>query len=259
MRWGVIALLIPATTALAQEAPVRMLGEKWTTASGLNRRAALRIMLRYPDRPPPELIRRVALNLHDFPVEKGPYPQAALAGEQGGTVRVELTIADTGVPTACTVARPSGIASLDAHACPHVLRHIRFYPALTRDGRRMGATIAASLSYSVIPTVPSARAIGMLPVPLPIGKQALPLTSPELAMTAALSGRTLPPQIGSVGATLRVETDGRVSTCILYNPTQIDEIDKALCERLIPIRFTAATDTDGQSVASNYPVAVLRP
>lgn len=236
-----------------------MLGEKWTIANGIPRRADLRITLRYPDRPPPELIRRVALNLHDFPAEKGPYPQAALAGEQGGIVRVELTIADTGVPTACTVARPSGVAALDTHACPHVLRHIRFYPALTRDGRRMGATIEASLRYSVIPTLPRVSASGMLPVPLPRGKQALPLTSPEPAMTAVLSGRTLPPQIGSVGATLRVEADGRVSACILYRPTQIDEIDKALCERLTPIRFTAATDTDGQPFASNYPVAVLRP
>lgn len=258
MRWGVVLLLVPGI-ALAQEAPARMLGEKWTTAAGLNRRAALQITLLPPGRASPELIRRVMLNLDDFPAEKGPYPQTALAGEQGGSIRLELTVSDTGVPTACSIIRPSGVASLDAHACSHVLRHIRFHPALTRDGRRAGATIEAYLRYSVIPWAPTVGPNHLNPPVWQKGRRASPETSPDTAMAEVLKGRILPPQIGSVGAMLRIETDGRVSACTLYRPTLIDELDRSLCERLTPIRFTAATNADGQAIASDYPVAALRP
>lgn len=256
MRWGVVLLLVPGI-ALAQEAPVRMLGESWSTASGLRRVAKISVALERQGGPSPALFRSLALNTRDFPLEKGPYPREALVTERGGAVGVKLTISDSGAPTACNIVRPSGVASLDAHSCPHILRHARFYPALTSEGHRAGGTVEATVLYSVVPWVPRSNANGIPPPLMRMGKQASPLTSPDLAMSAALKGRTLPQWIGSVGAILRVEPNGGVSACVLHRPTQIDEIDKALCDNLMPLRFTPATDGSGQPVAADYPVAVF--
>lgn len=253
---GAMLLLVPGI-ALAQQASVRMLGETWTTADGLRRVAKISIAIERQGGPSPALFRSLALNTRDFPLEKGPYPREVLATEQGGTVGVKLTISDSGVPTACNIARPSGVVSLDAHTCPHILRYARFYPALTSEGRRAGGQVEATVIYSVVPWVPRIHPNGMPPPPIRMGKPASPLTSPDLAMSAALKGRALPQWIGSVGAILRVETDGGVSACALHRPTQIDDIDKALCDNLMPLRFTPAIDGSGQPVAAEYFVSAF--
>lgn len=62
------------------------------------------------------------------------YPPDALAGRRQGTVVIVWTIGTDGRVADCRVVQSSGDTSLDAGACPPLIKRARYKPALDKDG-----------------------------------------------------------------------------------------------------------------------------
>lgn len=256
LRGAVLALAVPAA-AFAQTAQAPRLGESWVGADGNQREAQIGLYIDRSGDPDPELVRGLELNWRDFPYQQGQFPVPVSEGDETANVEIALEVDSSGVPQACHVAKPSGRAAFDAHACPHLRRHVRFYPALNRAGVRLGGTLEIRVRYTagrVRIQTGSGGTVPMLWRPTP-----KPLAPIDAAAIGFGPGDGLPDSIGGTSGSLRVETDGSVSGCMLAAPTQIDSADLKICERLRAWTFEPARDRDGRVVASRYSFGVARP
>jgi protein TonB len=67
-------------------------------------------------------------------IDRRDYPADAARANLGGQVTVHLEISPEGRVTRCTVARSSGIASLDSTTCSLIRQRFRYEPARDRAG-----------------------------------------------------------------------------------------------------------------------------
>lgn len=77
------------------------------------------------------------------------YPEAALYHERQGTVYVEFVIRADGTATDCSVAKSSGHADLDRHACRVLQNRARFQPATDADGNAVPAKGKTRFVYAL--------------------------------------------------------------------------------------------------------------
>lgn len=77
------------------------------------------------------------------------YPEAALYHERQGTVYVEFVIRADGTAADCSVARSSGHADLDRHACRVLQNRARFQPATDADGNAIPARGKTRFVYAL--------------------------------------------------------------------------------------------------------------
>lgn len=252
-----IALAI-AAVALTQTALPPKLAEPWIGADGNQREASIGLQIDRSGEPDPELVRRMEVNWKDFPYQQGRFPVAvADADDHSVTVGITLDVAPTGVPQSCRIAATSGKVAFDNHACPHLMRYIRFYPALNRSGTRLGGTLAIRVSYTAGRVRMETAAGSVMPmVARPTPK---PLTPINAATVGFGSGDGLPSTVGGTSGWLKVEADGSVSGCMLAAPTQVDAFDIKMCERLRAIKFEPARERDGRAVAARFNFGVERP
>jgi len=250
--WGTV-LAVPMAL-LVQDAPERMLGSRWVGADGNQREARVVLTMAHAEHADPELYRRAEHDWAASNLDAGLYP--AMRGEREGRVKVRLTIAADGTLQGCTVTRPSGVAELDAHGCPHLLTYARFFPALGRDGRRRAATVDAAMTYT-IRIYMNGLAEGGAPTAPVLRRQARP-EAPITLTTLGISGKP-PANVYGINAALAVAADGAVTACTLTGPSQIDATDKAACDRAMALRFTPALDQSGQPVASHFAFGIQWP
>jgi len=252
-----IALAITAA-ALTQAALPPKLAEPWIGADGNQREASIGLQIDSSAEPDPELVRELEINWKDFPYQQGRFPVAvAGADDYNVAVGILLDLAATGVPQSCQVVTPSGTAAFDNHACPHLMRYVRFYPALNRSGTRLGGTLAIRVRYTAGRIRMETAAGGVVPMssrPTP-----RPLTPINAATIGFGKGDGLPNSVGGTSGSLKVEADGSVSGCMLAAPTQVDAFDIRMCERLRAVKFEPARDRDGRAVAARYNFGVERP
>ncbi|HEX8580449.1 MAG TPA: energy transducer TonB [Allosphingosinicella sp.] len=252
MRAALLLSLL-ALPAAAGAAPAK-LGEMIEVA-GETLLPQLDLRLDLPEGPEAGVMRRIALDWQDKPIQVGTYPAAAFAARREGHVGIRLTIEPDGRLSACEVTKPSGGADLDAHACKHLLAHARFHPGLDDEGRRVGGTVAAELGYQLrmlmntLTGQPSATPPPHTPaVPLE------PVTAETLGITRATR---LPNWTGGISAAVLVRADGSVGACTLHSPTYLDAVDTAACRALRErVRFRPARDAQGQAVESAHVVSI---
>lgn len=252
-----IALTITAA-ALAQAALPPKLGEPWVGADRNQREASIGLQIDRSQEPDPELVRRLEVNWKDFSYQQGRFPvPVADADDHNVAVGVTLDVAATGVPQSCSIAVPSGSAAFDDHACPHLMRYLRFYPALNRSGTRLGGTLAIRVRYTAGRIRMQTAAGGVMPM------VARPMPRPLTPISAATVGfgpdDGLPSSVGGTSGSLKVEADGSVSGCMLAAPTQVDAFDIQMCERLRAVKFEPARERDGRAVAARFSFGVARP
>lgn len=89
-----------------------------------------------------------ALNRADW-FKAADYPEAALYHERQGTVYVEFVIRADGTAADCSVARSSGHADLDRHACRVFQNRARFQPATDADGNAVPAKGKTRFVYAL--------------------------------------------------------------------------------------------------------------
>lgn len=252
-----IALAI-ATVALTQTALPPKLAEPWIGADRNQREASIGLQIDRSGEPDPELVRRLEINWRDFPYQRGRFPvPVSDADDYDVAVGISLDVAATGVPESCRVVATSGTTAFDNHACPHLMRYVRFYPALNRSGTRLGGTLAIRVRYTAgrlrIETVASGA------VPMPWRPTPKPLSPINAATIGFGKGDGLPASIGGTSGSLKVEADGSVSGCMLAAPTQVDAFDIKMCERLRAVKFEPARDREGRAVPSRYTFGMARP
>lgn len=252
-----IALAITAA-ALTQAALPPKLGEPWIGADGNQREASIGLQIDRSDEPDPELVRGLQINWKDFPYQQGRFPvRVADADDHNVAVGIMLDVAATGVPQSCRIVTPSGTAAFDNHACPHLMRYLRFYPALNRSGTRLGGTLAIRVRYTAgrVRIESAARGVALM-VARPMPK---PLTPINAATVGFGPGDGLPASVGGTSGSLKVEADGSVSGCMLAAPTQVDAFDIKMCERLRAVKFEPAREPDGRAIAARFSFGVARP
>lgn len=252
-----IALAITAA-ALTQAALPPKLGEPWIGADGNQREASIGLQIDRSDEPDTELVRGLQINWKDFPYQQGRFPvRVADADDHNVAVGIMLDVAATGVPQSCRIVTPSGTAAFDNHACPHLMRYLRFYPALNRSGTRLGGTLAIRVRYTAgrVRIETAARGVA-LTVARPMPK---PLTPINAATVGFGPGDGLPASVGGTSGSLKVEADGSVSGCMLAAPTQVDAFDIKMCERLRAVKFEPARAPDGRAIAARFSFGVARP
>lgn len=240
-----IALAI--TAAALTQAALPKLGEPWVGADGNQREASIGLQIDSSNEPDPELVRGLELNWKDFPYQKGRFPVPVTdADDHSVAVGILLDVAATGAPQSCRVDAPSGKAAFDDHACPHLMRYLRFYPALNRSGTRLGGALAIRVRYTAGRVRMETAAGGVMPmVARPTPK---PLTPINAATVGFGPDDGLPPTVYGTSGWLKVEADGSVSGCMLAAPTQIDAFDLKMCERLRAVKFEPARERDGRAV-----------
>ncbi len=252
-----IALTI-AAVALTQAALPPKLAEPWIGADGNQREASIGLQIDSSNEPDPELVRELEINWKDFPYQKGRFPvPVSDADDHNVAVGISLDVAATGVPQSCRVVTPSRTAAFDNHACPHLMRYLRFYPALNRSGTRLGGTLAIRVRYTAGRVRVETMAGGV--VPMPWRPKPKPLTPINAATVGFGPGDGLPSSVGGSSGSLKVEADGSVSGCMLAAPTQVDAFDIKMCERLRAVKFEPARDRDGRAVAARYTFGMARP
>ena len=252
-----ISLLFPAI-ALAQAALPPKLGEPWIGADGNQREATIGLQIDRSAEPDPQLVRGLEINWKDFPYQQGRFPVAvADADDHNVAVGILLDVAATGVPQSCRIAAPSGKSAFDGHACPHLMRYVRFYPALNRSGTRLGGTLAIRVRYTAGRVRIETAAGGV--VPMAARPSPRPLTPINATTVGFGPGDGLPPTVYGTRGSLKVEADGSVSGCMLAAPTQVDAFDIKMCERLRAVKFEPARERDGRAVAARYSFGMSRP
>ncbi|MEA3041578.1 MAG: hypothetical protein QOC65_1067 [Sphingomonadales bacterium] len=255
MRALTIAVALLASTAAAAQRGPPALGRDFTLG-GQTYMPQVALDLDQPFDAQPGRYRQIALDWRRGPLQVGPYPAAAYSARQEGDVGVALTIDASGRLTGCTVAVPSGIAALDGHACPHLLAHARFHPALDASGARTGGTLPARLRYTLLPRMETLAGGAER---RPLRREARP-PAPITLETLGIDRRAAPPaDVYGVGATLAVDAAGVVTACTLHSPTYDDAIDKGMCDRLMAMRFEPALGADGNPTASRYGFGVEWP
>ncbi|HEX8366737.1 MAG TPA: energy transducer TonB [Allosphingosinicella sp.] len=195
----------------------------------------------------PGLYRRAEHNWRARRLQIGPYPAEAFAARREGTVYVRLVVDAAGRLTGCTVMQPSGAASLDRHACPHLMRYAVFHPALDDRGRRVPQTFGARLDYQLIP-----RMHAPLFSPGDGSTPARPLQSIDAATVGIDASTRRPPNVNRIDAALAVGADGAVTACTLTQPSLDDAIDRRFCDGARAVRFEPARDAQGRNVAGDY-------
>jgi TonB family protein len=237
---AIASLAAPQAPALAPR-----LGRE-VTSRGTVYHPNVSLVLEHAREPDQRLYRRVE-QVSGEHVQAGAYPAAAFAARKEGRVGLTLIVDAAGRLTGCTVARPSGTPSLDAHACGHLRRTARFHPALDAAGMRQGAAVAARLDYFLhlqmhMPLFSPGPAS-----PAASPRRLTPLT-PELI--GIPPGMAQPPNVWSIGGRLAVSADGRVTACTLYAGTWDDRVDKEICDRLKrDARYEPARDRQGNATA----------
>ncbi len=261
MRWGVAALaLILPMAAAAQEARTRMLGEEWVGADGNRRIAKIGVGLTQSFGEDKDLVRELEINWRDFPYQKGPFPVPIGEEDIDVDVSVFLDIDNDGVPRDCTGDVPSRRgAAYDDGTCPFLLKHLRFHPALTRDGARAGGKLRVNVHYSAGRIKAYTRLGGSIVIPVRWTRPPKPAKAIDAAAIGFSPKDGLPAHVGGVSGRLQIESDGSVSGCGLSAPTQNDRFDLGVCERLRTWRFEPAADEAGTAMASEYRFSVERP
>lgn len=89
-----------------------------------------------------------ALNRADW-FKAADYPEAALYHERQGTVYVEFVIRADGTAADCAVAKSSGHADLDRHACRVLQNRARFQPATDASGNAVPAKGKTRFVYAL--------------------------------------------------------------------------------------------------------------
>lgn len=231
-----------AGTAVDCAADPRRLGTQWEGKDGNARITQLGLDVEGPGDPDPALYRRPAFDWRRSQLQVGFYPKVSFAKGVEGTVRLAVDIDAIGRPLACRTIASSGATDLDAHACPHVLAHIRFVPTLPRDGIARAETLTVSLGYTLGPMMVNVAAGGGSPMPQP--RRVEPI-APIDAKLLGIAGQAPPPDVTGIGVHLRVGADGTPTACLLREPTRDDAVDKRLCDALLErARFPAAPGSE---------------
>jgi TonB family protein len=243
-------ILAAAAALAAAPAPAAPPLGRDVTVRGRVYHPNVELYLEHPEAAEPGFYRRIEIGPNERLLQNGFYPAPAFAARRTGLVVLSIAVDAAGRITGCRVTVPSGAASLDAHACPHLRRTARFYPALDETGARRGGTVTARLNYLL---TLERYAPAFMPAPTGLPSPPRPVTQLTSELAGIPVGTPLPDGISSVVGWLGVDAQGRVAACTLFLATWVDRLDRQICDGLRrAARFEPARDREGRAVAGTH-------
>jgi TonB family protein len=209
--------------------PKGHLGSEWVNGKGDSRHAQMGLYLKSERGVADGIYRPVQFQWPEGDIQKGPYP-GSIAADEEGEVRLRVTIGADGKMAACEIVEPSAVEAFNGHACPHLIRYSRFIPALSDQGERLSKSYEAVASYELVPKFYTAAPMVSADNP-PVRKASL-TAQPTLA-TAGIDASTVRPKdVSYIAAAIGVGKDGKVTGCTLHSPTEVDALDRQICDAL---------------------------
>jgi hypothetical protein len=234
----------PCDAAKTQKPPKGHLGSEWVGKDGNMRHPQLGLELPSAWEPELGLYRQPAFNWRASNLQTGPYPAAPLKADKEAEIALVLNIDKDGVLTGCTVESVDIKPAFASHACPHLVKHARFHPALNDQGERIAASIKATLSYQL-----QLRYYTVAAPDLMIAKRAQLIEDLDLAAFGITANTKRPANVEAFSAAVRVDPKGKAVACNMTNPTYDDSIDARVCDKLMnDVTYTPAQDHKGQAV-----------
>jgi TonB family protein len=222
-------LLGTSVQGLEAEKPKGEMGSEWVDRNGNSRRAQMGLQLEGERGARPDIYRPVMFDWPAGDLQKGRYP-GNYAKDEEGEVSLRVAIGADGKVSACEIIQPAKIEAFNRHVCPHLISFARFLPALSDQGERISKSYDAIASYELIPRLVSA-APSSPSKPVPVRRAAL-ITQPSLA-TAGIDEQTKrPSDVSYIAAAIGVNADGKAIACTLHSATNVDELDKHICDSL---------------------------
>lgn len=223
--------LLLCTSASAMEArkPKGEMGSEWVDRNGDGHRAQMGLELESERGASPDVYRPVTFDWPAGDLQKGRYP-GNIAKNEEDEVGLRVTIGIDGKLSACEISRPAKIQAFNGHICPHLMRYARFIPALSDKGERISRSYNAVASYELAPKFYTVAPSGpSKPVPV---RGATLITPPSLA-TAGIDAQTKrPSDVSYIAASIGVNAGGTANACTLHSATNVDELDKHICDSL---------------------------
>lgn len=240
-----------AAPAIAQQAktPKGHFGSEWNTRTA-SFRAQMGVNVGDMQAPlDPAVYREVAFDWRASKTNTGLYPPTAFAKRQEGSVAVELAITETGSLNACSITKASGVPSIDAHVCPHLVKTARFVPRMDKHGRNVATTTGAIIDYSLMMRMQT-MAGGPQQEPPPRAQPAAEITFATLGLA---KGTAKPAKETYIRYRLAVDETGIPTACVVGETTGSNALDKQVCDGLLAnAHFKPAKRRDGTIVKSEY-------
>lgn len=252
-----IALALLSAAALSAPAcaketppPKGHFGSEWYKKP-YSYRPSMGVNIADPQTLDPATYREVAFDWRKSKTNTGPYPAAAFAKLQEGDVGVELAISAAGAPTACGVTKSSGVPSIDAHVCPHLMAKARFTPRMDKSGALVAVTLPARISYELTLKFIQAAGSQSSMEPPPRAKPLAEITGATMGLAA------FEPRGGGyekyISYRLAVDVNGVPTACLIRGTSGSNARDKTVCDNLLAnARFKPAMGKAGTAIASEY-------
>jgi TonB family protein len=224
--------LISGTAAFSADKkakPKGELGSEWVDAKGDSRRAQMGLYLESERGVAQGIYRPASFDWPSGDIQKGLYP-GNIAADEEGEVRLRVAIGADGKMSGCEIVEASKVEVFNRHACPHLIRYSRFIPALSDQGERITKSYNAIASYELAPKFYIAAPPVSADNP-PVRKASL-AAQPTLA-TAGIDASTVRPKdVSYIAAAIGVGKDGSVTGCTLHSATEVDALDRQICDAL---------------------------
>lgn len=201
---------------------------------------------------PPRTIppQRARANLNSY-FSTDDYPALAVAAQEQGTVRFQLTIGSNGRVSACEVVASSGSAALDAATCRILHARARYTPARALDGTPIAGRDSGRVTWR-LPDADPDGARAFIPVPSTravLRGQAHEHFAASDYPVSALRGR----ESGQTIIRLVVGTTGRVIACDVAVSSRSVALDAAACRIMRErVRYAPARAASGAAACDVF-------
>lgn len=222
-------LLCTSVHAVEAQKSKGEMGSEWVDGNGNSRHAQVGLLLESERGASPDVYRPVTFDWPAGDLQKGRYP-GNIARNEEAEVGLRVTIGVDGKLSACEISRPAKIEAFNGHICPHLMRYARFIPALSDKGKRISRSYDAVASYELVPRIESA-ASSSPSKSVPVRRAAL-ITQPSLATAGIDAQSKRPSSVSYIAAAIGVNADGTANACTLHSATNVDELDKHICDSL---------------------------
>lgn len=168
------------------------------------------------------------------------YPRRALANNEGGFAKYEVTIDPNGRVESCTLLIATGVADLDRATCRLMFSRARFKPAIDANGQPTFGVVRAWNSWQVGKWLRASR------------PRSYDLS---LALSRLPADVTTPAYVGVVAA---VDDTGKITECRPPSSTQPSTLGNLACEHIMALQDWSPAKTGSGTAVSSVQLIIVQ-
>lgn len=255
----ILLISIGGLSAIHAKPPQGHFGSQVTTSDGTKKYLTIQLTLPYRSDANPKFYRRAGLDWTTNAIEIGPYPTRSLKAERGGIIDAFVSINEKGKVTACEIVAGSAFVDINDHACPQLLKHGQFLPALNRAGNRAAFETEVEVSYRLAERRGGNNSSMLVNDEHPSVRATLNRAMTLAEMDISLDSK-FPKYVDAIDGHIRVDKVGQITACTIQTSTNSDLLDKKICDYMMMSGVhTPARDREGTAVADDIEFEVSLP